>query len=202
MDLTDSSKLYQQLKQLLIRLCDSDEVDNIESELVNSFSVMTLSAGQRFVSEGEVPPSLGFVCNGLLKYYYIDSDGNEWIKHFSAENDFVSSYGAFLYQTPSLYYIEAIEEVVLLTIPFKVFNKNIDKSLFWSTIARKYTEYIYYQKEKREASFLQLDGTERYQAFLNEYPNLVNRISIKDTASFLGLTSVSLSRIRNKLSSN
>jgi hypothetical protein len=75
---------------------------------------------------------------------------------------------------------------------------NINSSMTWNSIARKYTEIIYYEKEKREASLLKENGSERYFNFINEYRHLIGRIPQKDIASFLGLTSVSLSRIRNK----
>lgn len=156
--------------------------------------------GQFFVMEGDIPGKLGFIIKGLMKYYYIDAKGDEWIKHFSAENDFVASYGSFLYQTPSLYFIEAMEETTILSIPYNVFINNINNSILWCAIARKYTEKIYYEKEKREASFLKLDGTQRYLNFLEGYKHLTNRISVKEIASFLGLTPVSLSRIRSKIS--
>jgi CRP-like cAMP-binding protein len=141
---------------------------------------------------------MGFIVQGLVKYYYIDSDGNEWIKHFSAENDFVASYASFLYQTPSLYFIESLEETTILTINYDVYMKYLQNSFTWNSIARKYTEKIYYEKEKREASFLKEDGSERYTNFFNEYKDLADRLSLKDIASFLGMTAVQLSRIRNK----
>jgi CRP-like cAMP-binding protein len=126
--------------------------------------------GSCFVREGEIPFKIGFLVQGLVKYYYIDADGNEWIKHFSAEKEFVASYASFLYQTPSLYFIEAIEETTLLSINYDV--------------------YI---------NFLQNSFTcERYHNFFNGHKNIANRLTLKDIASYLGMTAVQLSRIRNK----
>lgn len=186
---------------LIAELCKiSGRTDWIDEEQVRqSFRPVHCARGQRFVREGEVPDKLGFIVHGLMKYYYVDPEGNAWIKHFSSENDFVTSYGSFLYQTPSLYDIEAMEDTTLLVIPYDTYIQQINRSLVWCTIARKYTEKIYYEKERREASFLKLDGTQRYLAFLEAYPHLSNRIDVKDAASFLGLTSVSLSRIRRNL---
>jgi CRP-like cAMP-binding protein len=170
-----------------------------EDQVRRNFRVVQYARGQQFVREGDIPDQLGFIVKGLMKYYYIDPDGNEWIKHFSAENEYVASYGSFLYQMPSMYYIEATEDTTLLTIAYQTYMESINQSLVWCLVARKYTEWIYYEKEKREASFLKLNGTQRYQAFLEEYPLLSQRIDQKDTASFLGLNPVSLSRIRRSL---
>lgn len=190
----DHAKLIAELRKLAGR---ADWID--EEQVRQNFRPIHCAKGQRFVREGDVPDKLGFIVQGLMKFYYVDPKGNEWIKHFSAENDFVSSYASFLYQTPSLYDIEAMEDTTLLFIPYDPYIQIITQSLVWCTLARKYTEKIYYQKEKREASFLKLDGTQRYVAFLEAYPHLSERIGVKDAASFLGLNSVSLSRIRRNL---
>lgn len=189
---------YNYLIAELASIADRAQIDN-EYEVRQSFSPEYYAKGQLFVNQGSIPAKLGFITNGLVKYYYIDLDGNEWIKHFSGEGDFVTSYGSFIYNIPSLYSIEAIEDTTILTIAQDKYLENIEKSKTWGMIARKYTEKIYFDKEKREASFLQMNGTERYLNFLHEYKYLSDRIAVKDIASFLGLTSVSLSRIRSKI---
>jgi CRP-like cAMP-binding protein len=185
--------LISELKKINNR--DTIDVDEIEA----SFKTEHYNKGKFFTLAGDVPDKIGFIVKGLMKYYYIDPEGNEWTKFFSAENDFVASYASFLYQIPSLYNIEALEDTTVLSINYNLYSHNINKSMTWCMIARKYTEKIYYEKEKREASFLQKDASERYLDFLNEYKRLSSRISLKDTASFLGITPISLSRIRNKL---
>jgi CRP-like cAMP-binding protein len=190
-------KNYDLLISELKKICDDKEIID-QDEIRNVFKIEHYRKGQYFVRGGEIPNKIGFITKGLMKYYYIDFDGNDWIKYFSVENDFVASYASFLYQTPSLYFIEAMEDTSTLSINFSSYINNINKSKTWCTIARKYTEKIYYEKEKREASLLKEDGSERYFNFLIEYKHLIDRINIKDIASFLGLTPVSLSRIRNK----
>lgn len=161
-----------------------------------------LKKGQFFVREGSVPRKIGFITKGIMKYYYIDNKGNEWIKNFSVEGDFAASYGSFLNKAPSLYFIEALEDTSLLTLSYEVFQKLVNTSKIWSDAARKFTEKIYYKKEIREANFLKLDGTERYLDFLKEHKHLVNRVEIKDIASFIGISQVSLSRIRKNVEIN
>lgn len=200
MELTNKNNTddkYDLLVSELKNICDDKEIID-QDEIKSVFKMEHYSKREYFVKEGDIPNKIGFITKGLMKYYYIDFDGNEWIKYFSAENDFVASYASFLYQTPSLYYIEAMEDTTVLSINFNSYFNQINKSRTWCNIARKYTEKIYYEKEKREASFLKETGSERYASFLKEYKHLTGRISIKDIASFLGLTPVSLSRIRNK----
>lgn len=193
-DLHHFALLYSELQ----KFCSSNENIDLE-DLKKVFKVYTYNQGQYFVKEGDIPDKLGFVVQGLMKYYYIDTEGNEWIKHFSSENDFVSSYASFLRQTPSLYNIEAMEKTTILYISFPDYYERIENSKMWCSIARQYTEYIYFQKEKRESSFLKQNGSERYKSFLKEHKKVVNRIKEKDIASFIGITPVSLSRLKNKL---
>ncbi|MBN2039148.1 MAG: Crp/Fnr family transcriptional regulator [Spirochaetes bacterium] len=197
MQLTIKNKNYDVLISELKRVNDNKDAFN-EDEIKSAFKTEYYSKGESFIRTGDVPNKIGFIVKGLMKYYYIDPEGNEWIKFFSAERDFVASYASFLYQIPSLYNIEALENTTILSINYKMYLNNINKLMTWCIIARKYTEKIYYEKEKREASFLQKDASERYSDFLNDYKQLSNRISLKDTASFLGITPISLSRIRNK----
>ncbi len=187
---------YTILLSELMSISNNDDKIDIE-DLKSGFRKKYIYKGNLFIREGETPNKIGFITKGLMKYYYIDSDGNEWIKHFSFENDFVASYASFLYQFPSLYFIEAIEESTILTIDYEKYINKINSSMTWNSIARKYTEKIYLEKELRESSLLKQDGAARYSNFLTKYKNLANRITIKDTASFLGITPVSLSRIRN-----
>jgi CRP-like cAMP-binding protein len=197
MDVMSTIDPYALLISELEKNSDKKEPIN-RTEIRKIFKNECCTKGRYFIRDGEIPSKMGFIVQGLVKYYYIDSDGNEWIKHFSAENDFVASYASFLYQTPSLYFIESLEETTILTINYDVYMKYLQNSFTWNSIARKYTEKIYYEKEKREASFLKEDGSERYTNFFNEYKDLADRLSLKDIASFLGMTAVQLSRIRNK----
>lgn len=196
MPLNSSNESYLNLISELKKITDNNDHINIE-KIEQDFRLEKFTKDQFFVHEGDIPDKIGFIVKGLMKYYYIDREGNEWIKHFTPENDFVASYASFIYQLPSMYFIQAIEDTTVLTIYYSSYTKNIQTSNLWNSVARKYTEKIYFEKERREASLLKENGRERYSNFLTNYKNLADRISLKDTASFLGLTSVSLSRIRN-----
>ncbi len=60
-------------------------------------------------------------------------------------------------------------------------------------------EQLAIKKERREADFLLLSATERYQKFLQDYAYIVNSIANYHIASYLGITEVALSRIRSRL---
>lgn len=189
---------YQQLWNTLNRIFPVS--GELFLQLTKTFYPLKYRRKQVLIAEGVVPPCIGFVTAGIFKYYYLDKNGTEYIKHFTMEGDFVASYSSFLNQTPSLYFIEALEDAEILAISFIDYINALDSRADWQTIARKYTEEIYRIKEVRESSLLKETAEQRYYRFLHENPGLDQRIKQKYIASFLGISPVSLSRIRKRLS--
>lgn len=165
-------------------------------EVIKLFYALKQKKGERFVSEGEIPGAMAFVVNGLYKYYFIDKTGNECIKHFAKENDFMASYASFIEQKPSIYYIEALEPSELLVIKYEDYIRMIEQNFFWQSVARKYAEHMYIMKETRETSLLKDNAPERYLRFMKEHPDMIGRIKQKDIASYLGIAPESLSRLK------
>ena len=149
-----------------------------------------------FVRAGEIPQTLGFVVSGLLRFYYIDAAGNEFIKSFSIENGFVAAYSGLLLGEPSRLFIDAIEDSLLLVAHYEAYQTLSAGHPCWQIINRKVAEGLYIKKEKRESQLLLDDATTRYLRFLKEYPGLEGRLKQYHIASYLGITPVSLSRIR------
>lgn len=147
----------------------------------------------------EVPNSLFFICSGLVKFYYIDYEGNEIVKDFMGENMFGASYASFLKQIPSPYYIQALENTTVLEINYKNYISNLKSDTIWKEIARLTAEYLYIFKEKKESSLLLEDAPTRYKRFLDEYSVLAPRLKQKDIASFLNIKPESLSRIKKSI---
>lgn len=144
----------------------------------------------------QIPDSLFFICKGLIKYYYIDYEGNECVKDFMGENMFGASYASLIKQVPSPYYIEALEETIVLEMNYKDLIFNISKYPIWKEIARLTAEYLYIFKERKESSLLLENAQTRYKRFINEYSSLSPRLKQKDIASFLNIKPESLSRIK------
>lgn len=148
----------------------------------------------------EISNSFFFVNKGLLRTYIFDIKGTEYNKTFFSEGMFPGSMVSLLNNEPSEFEIQALEECELIEIDFKKYRKLLnekdDLKLF----------HIYYleknwliKKESKEVSFMQKDADERYEDFLNDYPNLESRLTQYHIASHLGITPTQLSRIRKKI---
>ena len=173
-----------------------------QDKLLKRLHSTTIRKDEYFLRAGEVPQRIGFNVSGLMRLFYIDPDGIEHIKHFCIENTAAISYSAFLLREESKLYIQAIEDTKLLTINYETYREILDSHVCWQTVARKFAELLYILKEKREYEFLMNSAQERYLQFLEDYPNIEERLNNYHIASYLGITPESLSRIRTNLRKN
>lgn len=152
--------------------------------------------GTCLLNPGQICQQLYFMKSGIGKVYYVKEDGKEIIDWISDEGNLLTSVTSFLTQTPSLHYVELIEESDLIAI------SHADLELLFSTyhdmerLGRKLTMIALVQLQNRINSMQFETAKKRYENFLRQYPNCINRISLGDLASFLGMTQVTLSRVR------
>jgi len=171
-------------------------------KLSEIFRPASLSVGQFFIHAGARPTQIGFVVSGLMRLYYVNSAGVEFTKAFCPENHFVAAYSALLLNQPARFFIEALEDTFLLVADYQAYQQLWAEHACWQTINHRLVEGLFIKKEKREAELLLDDATTRYQTFLAEYPDLENRVKQYHIASYLGISPVSLSRIRKSLSAD
>ena len=163
------------------------------------FSFREIKKGDFFIKAGEIPGCIAFNVSGLFRYYYINSNGVEFTKHFCLKNNFIASYSSILLSEESKFFIEAMEDSKILVADFKLWEKLLDSHFCWQVLARKIIENVYIMMEKRESRLLLEDAKTRYIKFLKEYPMLKDRVKQYHIASYLGINPVTLSRIRSKL---
>jgi CRP-like cAMP-binding protein len=144
------------------------------------------------------PQYVSFVCSGLFSYYTLTDNGDEIIKIFFAENSFMASTAALMSRTPSKFAIKALEDSEVIDIDFYAFKKlseeYIDIAQFW---IHYLSQNWVVAKEENEINLKYLTAKERYELFKRQQPHVVNRIMLKDMASYLGITPTQMSRIRN-----
>ena len=148
---------------------------------------------------GDRQETIAFNLKGVFRYFYVDYEGRECNKHFVLENEWIVSLTAFIDNAPALFSIQALEEADVLTASADAVRSLLANSAHWQALYNRLLEANYVFKEKREAQFLINDAKGRYLAFLDAYPSLSDRIRQHHIASYLGMTSVSLSRIRSTL---
>ena len=189
-----------QLTAILRSLVDIPEDEAVKATKL--FQTCTLKRGEFFVRAGDTPRTIGFVMSGILRLYYIDCEGTEYTKSFCAENSFVAAYSALLLKQPSQLLIQALEDAKLLIADYSAYRSLCEKHTCWQMLNCKIAEILFIKKEKRESALLLDDAKTRYLSFQEDYPGLETRLKQHHIASYLGITPVTLSRIRSQLKSH
>jgi CRP-like cAMP-binding protein len=153
---------------------------------------------QMILQEGVVCRHYSFVVEGCMKMYGVDNKGVEHNIQFAAEKDWIADIGSFHSDKPGKLFIEAIEPSVILQIekPDLYFlYRSISKldRIFKVIIENKFVEL-----QNRVLQNIGSTAQERYQAFLEQYPQLALRIPNTQIASYLGITPEFLSKIRSE----
>jgi CRP-like cAMP-binding protein len=176
----------------------SEEMDKLESMLITK----TYKKKEFLVVEGNVADKVAFVISGLYRAFYLTESGEEKTIVFRGKGNIISGYNSYLKNEYSKFSIQALEESTVLYITVKDFETLLSGNVFWQVVAGKYYMNLYAAKENRERDLLSDSAELKYKKFLIEYPSLESRINQYYIASYLGITNVSLSRIRRKLSQN
>lgn len=167
--------------------------------LLPHLEVRRLSRHELFATEGKVADEVGFVLEGDMRHYYT-RDGEQKTTYFYFEQHFVSSYISCMTGKPSLLTIEALTGCRLLVFPYRVLLQLFDQSPAWERFGRLLAEYLAIGLEERMSDLLLLSPEERYlQLLQGNKQKIITRIPQHYIASYLGITPVSLSRIRNRL---
>ena len=171
-------------------------LDHAEEATVTAlFKAHHLNAGAHFLQAGEVCQYVGFVVQGLLRYYVLD-DGTEHTYDFSAERSFVCNYESFLPQTPSTRLIQALEPTQLWRISHHDLQQLYCQLEHGQQFGRLIAEQLFIDTLQKLTSFYRETAEQRYEHFLHLFPGLTERIPQYVVASYVGIKPQSLSRIR------
>jgi len=195
----DHLKAQGIFREQLKKFVDFNEAEWIVFAQHLAFS--TLKKKRFFTEPGVVCKDIGFIVKGTVRYYHV-KDGEEITGYFSFENEFVSSYKSYLTQTPGLNYIQAPEDSELVIITHKNMQLMLSNPLLaykMERFGRMVAEHYLICYEDRVSSFITKTPEERYIDLLSTGREILQRMPQHYIAHFLGITPVSLSRIRRRI---
>ena len=175
--------------------------DDKWNDYISRFKRMEAPAKTVLLSEGEVSKKMFLIEKGCIRVWF-NNDGKEVTSQFFFENETVGSIESFLKNIPSPTTIEAIEPVVLWWIHKNDLNsilleiKEVPplRDMFINKIFERTFDYMKYF-----FSSIKDSPQQRYLDLMKERPQIVQRVPQHYIASYLGITKVHLSRIKNKL---
>jgi len=164
-------------------------------ELPHFLSVKSFDKGDLLLRDGETCRKLYFIDAGLTKTFFAKGD-KEFIMRFFPEKTLFTVVNSFETQQPSGYEIMALEKTSVTYILKADLETLCRKHHCMETAYRKLLSIATINMMKRISEMLEESATERYDHFLRDNGHLLQRISLGDLANYLGITQVSLSRIR------
>lgn len=154
-----------------------------------------------FIQPGKICNEVAFILKGGFRFYFI-KDGIELSNYFSFQNEFISSYSSFLKRVPGSIYIDAMQDSEIACFS----HASLQTLLTDARIAfkmehfgRTLAEYYICCYDERMLSFLSLTPEERYIQMLDSQPAFLRLVPQHYLANYLGITPVSLSRIRKRI---
>lgn len=169
------------------------ELDNI----VSKFKLKKIKKNEFVLCEGEVCKDLIFVQKGCLRLYYIQNDVEVSV-WFALQHSSAIEIYSFISETPTKYFLQAIEETEILYLPKSTLNKLYSTYPKMQEMMRKFWEDVILHLLERFTALQKNTAEQRYLDLL-EKPELLQSIPQKYLASFIGVTPTSLSRIKKNI---
>ncbi|HNE49586.1 MAG TPA: Crp/Fnr family transcriptional regulator [Chitinophagales bacterium] len=166
--------------------------------LVQYGSIRSLKKGENFITANQVNTKIAFILKGAFRFFYEKND-NEITCLLGFENNLIGSFESNILKQPCTQTIQAIEDSELFIIDYKDLEKLYDKSPKFERVGRIILEYYLAYLQQRITSYLLDTPEQRYVRLINETPDILNRVPLQYIASYIGVTPVSLSRIRKRI---
>jgi CRP-like cAMP-binding protein len=139
-----------------------------------------------------------YVLKGAFRAYVVADEGQDHTITFAIDDWWITDYNSYIFQQPATMFVVALEDSTILQIDFdkeqELKKANHKFETFFRIIAERGLAF----HQRRIISNLTQTAEERYINFVDKYPQIVQRIPQYALASYLGMTTEFLSRIRNK----
>ncbi len=163
----------------------------------STFNREEFAAKTLLVKEGTLVKKLFYIDKGCCRTWF-NNDGKDVTFQFLFDGNFVSSFETIIGNAPSWYSVETLEPTVAYSISIEEFKKRMEIHPHIKEVYYQYIEKRLLLYQKLFVSRIKDNPEKRYRELLLQYPEIVQRVPQQYIASFLGITSVSLSRIRNR----
>jgi CRP-like cAMP-binding protein len=132
-----------------------------------------------------------------MRAYLVDNSGTEHTIAFAIDDWWISDYNSYIFQQPATLFVEALEETILIQIDYnaeQLLKETVPK---FEKFFRIITERSFAFLQQRMLSNLSMTAEERYEAFMQKYPAIAQKVPQYALASYLGMSSEYLSKLRN-----
>ncbi len=189
MDRMELTQLFQHFKKYTALS------EKAEEAIVAICSSITIKKNKDLQSIGHTCKTIYFINKGIARIYYF-KDGIDVTENFFFENSIIARVESLFTGKPSRKAIQVLEDAEIVGINANQLFKLYDSFPEIERLFRKIFEAAYVETVHRIEGIQFHTAEERYKALLQEAPDILKRVPLKYVASYLGITQVSLSRIR------
>ena len=182
-------------------ISDIKKIDNFSDEEIDLFfGYLTegfIAKGDHFLKIGEVSHYVAYITSGLAMHYKM-YDGIEIPIDFTSQGEWLAYLKSFSGRTPADVAIKALEDTRVLKLSAIKMQELFQWQPKFMALKNFYTELSFMNNAQHTADLAMLDSKKRYYKFMQERPELLNRVPQYLIAAYLGIKPQSLSRLRNE----
>ena len=175
----------------------------LSGEEIASFLAMAtfrkLKRGEFFIQDGKTCAEVAFIQSGTLRSFYNASNGEEMTYCITFPNAFMTAYSSFITGNPSIENIQAMSPSELWVIRKSDIDRFSEMHPNGMKFQKHMAELQYMELEKRIFLYQQQTAKERFLELTADHPEFISQIPVQYLASYLGITSRHLSRLRKEL---
>jgi CRP-like cAMP-binding protein len=168
---------------------------------ISKFKQVTFEKNSFLLEEGKTANHYWFIQSGFIRSYVIDTEGNDITTNFFSVGDIVIDWPSFFLRNPTRENIQALSDCVCWQLDFETFQELFHGIRNFREQGRTTLVGSYFALKRHSISMIADQAKDRYLKLLKEKPQIVQNVSLKHIATFLGITDTSLSRIRKEISS-
>jgi CRP-like cAMP-binding protein len=169
------------------------------ASITNIGTTAHLKKDQIIFQKGDPNNKEVFLVNGIVRGFITDEYGNEKSTSFFEEGEFMSTHSLRTQKGISIYNYQALCRTKLLVFDSMQLKDLLSETKKLSEIGKAIKERELTRLMNRDDCLMQVKAVDKYQKFITLYPNLERQISQRYIASYLGITPVSLSRLKKSL---
>ncbi len=164
---------------------------------IEYFELKEFKAKDIISESGKISNYLFFAESSISRSFYIDSKGNEQTLWMKPENTFITDFKSFTDQSPSMFSLQFYEDTSAYCISRQNLLKLYRESKDWALFGVLLTEKLHVTLIDVFVNLLANDATQNYRYIEYAFPRFIQVAPLKDIASMLQVSQVSLSRIRS-----
>ena len=169
------------------------------SQIENKFEKRTLKKGDTLLNANQTVNYQYFIISGCLRTFFVDNSGKDHIIQFAIKDWWISDYTAFFTSSKAIMTIDCIQDASVYGISIENMENLYIEIPRSQTFFRKKMEGAFAGFQKRIIGNLSQSAKEKYISFISTYPNIEQSVKNYHIASYLGVTTETLSRVRKEI---